>query len=211
MHAQTRRQREVLDFILRHIDSHGHRPSYAVIARHFGLASRAGINRIVQDLEGQGLLTRRRENGHFYLDVGTQNGGGSLPAGGITVDWLEVPQDGTRIESYQERPLVLPEFLLGQHLPSRVRAFRVTDDALASEGIFEDDISIIELRKFVRDGQVVAAIVEGRVAVLRKYYRSGAYIELRPAGEHEPEDVIRLHADHIDIQGLHRTSLRPIS
>lgn len=211
MHAQTRRQREVLDFILHHIENHGHRPSYAVIARHFGLASRGGINRIVIDLEEQGLLNRRRENGHFYLDVGSTTGGGSMPAGTVAIEWLETPADGTRLEAYQERPLVLPEFLLGQHQPSRVRAYRVTDDALAAEDICEDDISIIELRKFVRDGQIVAATVESRLTVLRKYYRSGAYIELRPAGDHSPEDVIRLHADHIDIQGLHRTSLRPIA
>jgi repressor LexA len=210
MHAQTRRQREVLDFILRHIDSHGHRPSYAVIARHFGLASRAGINRIVIDLESQGLLTRRRENGHFYLEVGS-NGGGGMPAGSVQVEWLEIPPGATRLEPYEERPIVLPEFMLGHHQPSRVRAFRITDDSLAADGIREDDVAIIELRKFVRDGQIVAAIVEGSVAVLRKYYRSGAYIELRPAGEHVPEDIIRLHADHIDIQGIHRTTLRPIA
>ncbi len=209
MHAQTRRQGQVLDFMLRHIESHGHRPSYALIARHFGLSSRAGIGRIVRDLEEQGLLTRRRENGHFYIDVGATNG--PVPAGGVLVEWLEIPANGDRLESYQERPLIIPEFMLGQHLPSRVRAYRVPDDALADENIFEDDISIIELRKFVRDGDTVAAIVDSTTAVLRKYYRVGAYIELRPAGAPDAEDIIRLPADHIEIQGLHRALMRPIS
>ncbi|MEP6945680.1 MAG: S24 family peptidase [Acidobacteriota bacterium] len=209
MHAQTRRQSQVLDFMLRHIESHGHRPSYALIARQFGLSSRAGIGRIVRDLEEQGLLTRRRENGHFYIDVGSTNG--PVPAGGVLVEWLELPAEGRRLEGYQERPLIMPEFMLGQHVASRVRAYRVPDDTLASENIFEDDISIIELRKFVRDGDTVAAIVEAKSAVLRKYYRVGAYIELRPAGEFEPDDIIRMPADHIDILGLHRALMRPIS
>ncbi|MEO7539253.1 MAG: hypothetical protein ABIV21_04460, partial [Pyrinomonadaceae bacterium] len=92
MHAQTRRQREVLDFIARYIDSHGYRPSYQVIARHMGVNSRAGIARIVHDLETQGLLTRRRENGHFYIDVGhpaAQTNGIS----GTLIEWLNAANE----------------------------------------------------------------------------------------------------------------------
>jgi SOS-response transcriptional repressor LexA len=73
MFPQTRRQREVLDFIVRYIDSHGYRPSYQVIARHLGLASRAGIARIVSDLEAQGFLKRQRTSGHFAITI-THNG-----------------------------------------------------------------------------------------------------------------------------------------
>jgi repressor LexA len=205
MHAQTRRQREVLDFITRYIDSHGYRPSYQVIARHMGVSSRAGIARIVHDLEDQGLLTRRRENGHFYLDVGDSSGSN----GGITLEWLEVPVEGPSREPWSKSPFTVPAFLLGAHSPEKVRAFLVPDDEMRGENICEDDIALIELRQFPRDGERVAAVVSKRAAVLRKYYRSGSNIELHAStGEKDP-DVIRLPADQIEVKGVFRGLIRP--
>ena len=212
MHAQTRRQREVLDLIVRHIDSHGYRPSYAVIARKLGLSSRAGIARIVRDLESQGLLTRRRENGHFYIDTGARAGDQEV-GGHVTIEWLDVPADGDHREPWQDRPLILPEFMLGFPTPDRIRAFRVTDDAMSAEGICEDDVVLVELRQFVRDGDRVVAVCEREHAVLRKYYRSGAQIELRSADDSEDDDAentILLPADSVEIKALFRGLLRPI-
>ncbi len=210
MHAQTRRQREVLDLIVRHIDSHGYRPSYAVIARQLGLSSRAGIGRIVRDLETQGLLTRRRENGHFYLET-SSNGVEALPPDMVRIEWIEIPDDGYR-EPWQDTPLVLPEFMIGFQTPERLRAFRVPDDEMSGDGICEDDVVLLELRHFVRDGDRIVAVLDQERAVLRKYYRSGAQIELRPSRtDAEPEDIIRMQADRVEIHGIYRGLIRPVA
>lgn len=211
MKAQTRRQREVLDLISRFIESHGYRPSYAIIARQLGLNSRAGIARIVNDLESQGLLARRRENGHFYIDVGRSSG--ASVGGGAMIEWLDVPGNGDYREPWQDRPIELPEFMLGFQTPERFRAYRITDGAMAAEGICENDIALIELRQFVRDGDRVVAIPKNKCAVLRRYYRAGADIELRPAESDRdigPEDIIRLAADDVEIKGVYRGLLRPV-
>jgi repressor LexA len=205
MRANTRRQSEVLAVIVEHIDKHGYRPSYAEIARQLGLHSRAGIGRIVSELESQGLVTRRREDGHFYLDIGENKS--ETSAGVIEIEWLEIPADGEPLEPWQNRPIVLPEFILGGHPHEHFRAYRVSDDAMADEGIHEDDIALVELRQFVRDGECVVAVLNRKNAVLRKYYRSGPDIELRPAGNRE--DLIRFPADRIEIVALHRGLLRP--
>jgi repressor LexA len=202
MHAQTRRQREVLDFITRYIDSHGYRPSYQLIARHMGVSSRAGIARIVHDLESQGLLTRRRENGHFYIDVG-KGSGQSNAAGGVHIEWLDVPNDSGRLDP---SPLVISEFMLGGFDPAVIRAFRVPDNHMDSSNICEDDIALIELRQFARDGQRVVALIDEERTVLRKYYREGADIELRA----DSGEVLRLAADRVEIKGIYRGLLRPM-
>ena len=207
MHAQTRRQGEVLDFIVRYIESHGYRPSYQVIARHMGVRSRAGIARIVQDLETQGLLTRRRENGHFYIDLGKRTGPADT-AVGTQIEWLDVPGDGEDHKAWQDIPFALPAFMLGSYEPESLRAFRVTDDAMADENIFEDDIALIEAREFARDGQRVVAVLNKTNTVLRKYYRAGADIELRPADE--DGEIIRIAANRIEIKGIYRGLLRPM-
>jgi len=208
MHAQTRRQGEVLDFIVRYIESHGYRPSYQVIARHMGVRSRAGIARIVSDLETQGLLTRRRENGHFYIDLGRRNGAGNT-ASSTQIEWLEVPYDTENKGDRHDIPFSLPGFMLGSYEPELIRAFRVTDDSMAGENIFEDDIALVEAREFARDGQRIVAVLNKKETVLRKYNRAGADIELRPADDNR--EIIRIPANRVEIKGIYRGLLRPVS
>jgi repressor LexA len=202
MHAQTRRQREVLDLISRYIDSHGYRPSYQVIARILGLRSRAGIARIVQDLESQGLIERVREDGHFSLAI-KRNIGDS-----VTIDWLNVPEDSEANDNL-DRPLSLPPLMLGSFDAAGMRAFRVPDNALAADHICEDDIAIIELREFTRDGQTVVAVLNDKQTVLRKYYRVGAEVELRTA-DGEGETLI-VAANRVKIIGIYRGLIRAAS
>jgi len=201
MHAQTRRQREVLDFITRYIDSHGYRPSYQVVARHMGVSSRAGIARIVHDLESQGLLTRRRENGHFYIDVGKSVGQANTSEG-MFIEWLDVPDSG---EPFDRTPFSLPQFMLGAYDPAVVRAFRVSDNSMNGSGIFEDDIGLIEAREFARDGQCVVAVIDDERTVLRRHFREGADLEFRA----DSGEAIRLAADRVQIKGIFRGLLRP--
>ncbi len=205
MHPQTHRQREVLDFITRYIDSHGFRPSYQVIARETGVRSRAGIARIVSVLESQGLLTRRRENGHFYIDVGNS---GAVPAGSALINWLEVPERGPGREQWLLEPISVPNFMLGIQKPERMRAYRITDDGLIGENIREGDIGLVELRQFARDGERVVAVLENKVSVLRRYYRTGSEIELRPEGNVLDITPIRMIADKVAIKGVLRALLR---
>jgi len=209
MQARTRRQREVLEFITGFIDSHGYRPSYSMIARNFGLNSRGGIGRIVSELESQGLLTRDRVDGHFSIEVRTSRSD-NVSSGGVLIEWLDAPCEHNR-ETWEMQPVILPEFILGYQTAERIRAFRVVDDALENSGIKEDDIALIELRKFVRDGTIVTAIVDGTATYLRKYYRVGSDIELRSSSDIDHEDNIRRPADHIEVLGVYRTHIRPIT
>ncbi|MBA2528214.1 MAG: HTH domain-containing protein, partial [Pyrinomonadaceae bacterium] len=69
MLPRTQRQKEILDYLTRFLERHGHEPSYAQIARHFGVKSRATIAKHVAALEKRGLLTRKNEDGAFALTV----------------------------------------------------------------------------------------------------------------------------------------------
>ncbi len=202
MHPQTRRQREVLDFIRRYLESHGYRPSYQVIARHMGVTSRAGIARIVGDLESQGFLERKRLDGHFAITLTEHS---SSPSDSRIVRWLETPGGGNQ-NGYDE--FQLPEFVLGGNNAAQIRAFTVPDDALSDIAICRGDVALIELRPFARDSDVVAAVVESRRAILRKFYRVGSFIEL--GSENHNIGNIRLPADKVEILGIYKGLIRPL-
>lgn len=207
MHAQTRRQREVFEYIMRYVEAKGYRPSYQLIARHLGVRSKGGVARLVKALEEQGLLERKRENGHFSLAFPNQQ---MAPSDGSAIEWLDVPRNDYH-EDWEDEPFYLPEFMLGVYSPERIRAFRVPDNDMADDNIIEDDVALIELRQFVRDGDRVVAVVNQERAVLRKYSRSGAYVELRPSNHDEEEsDTIRLTADRVEVKGIFRGLVRPL-
>ena len=204
MPTRTRRQREVLDFIIRYIDGHGYEPSYQLIARELGVSSKAGIAKHIKALEEQGLLQRRRENGSFKLDVGRSE---VIAPSSFEINWLDTPPNGHPPEPYQSDPFALPLFLLGELSPKSVCAYRVTDDSMTGKNICEGDIAVIESRSYLRDGDCAVVTLKRKETILRQYYREGSQIEMRPANDNY--EVLRVPGEHVKIHGVFRCLLRP--
>ena len=196
----------MFDFIKRYIEIHGSEPSYQSIARAMGVRSKAGIAKHIQALENQGLLTKRRENGSFFLEI---HGKEAAAEDLFALEWLDVPEENGFKEDWEQSPLALPKFMLGIYSPDKVCAYRVGDDGMSGRGICEGDVALIERRTFVRDNDCVVAVVDGKTSVIRGHYRDGARIELR--ADNERFDTIRLSADKIEIKGVYRGLLRPIA
>jgi repressor LexA len=204
MQPRTRRQKEVLEIIARYIKNHGYEPSYQQIARQLGVASKAGIAKHIKSLEEQGLLSRRRENGSFSLLVRPES---SRAKSVCEIEWLEVPKDENFVEDWEDEPLFVPKLLIGFQTEDRLRAFRVTNDAMLDEHICEGDVVLIEQRGYARDGDIIVAIVANKKSVLKQYFRDGANVELRPANPKYKSIV--LPADKIAVQGVLHSILRP--
>ncbi len=205
MLPRTQRQKEVLDYITRFLAKHGHEPSYAQIARHFGVSSKATIAKHVAALEKRGLVKREHEPGRFTLAVRFEE----APADAT----CEVPlvgriAAGLPIDAIQEIEMIcVPRFLLGRVRPDRIYALRVKGDSMIDEHICDGDIALIESRNEARDGEIVVALIDRTRATLKRLFRRGNEVELRPSNAQlEP---IRVHASRVEIQGIFRSLLRP--
>jgi repressor LexA len=205
MQARTKRQKEVLEFINYYIEKHGYKPSYQQIAWHLGVQSKAGIVKHIAALEKQGLISRRRENGSFNLEVRSPN---SASQAVCEIEWLDVPNGENFAENWENESLFIPNFLLGFQTSERLRAFRVQNNAMLDEHICEGDVALIEKRSFARDGDIVVALTENNRAVLKKFFRNGAKIELRPSNANYAS--ILLPANKVSVEGIFRGLLRPL-
>ncbi|HYG82707.1 MAG TPA: transcriptional repressor LexA [Pyrinomonadaceae bacterium] len=207
MQARTQRQKEILDYITRFIERHGYEPSYAQIARYFNVSSKATIAKHIAALESRGLLSRRGEDGQFNLSVKVEE----APSDAV----CELPllgriAAGAPIDAVEDaEPIVVPRFLLGRVRPERVYALRVSGDSMIDEHICDGDIALIENRTEARDGEIVVALVEGARATLKRLFRFGTDVELRPANSQLAP--IRLPAAQVRVQGIFRGLLRPTS
>ncbi len=205
MQPRTQRQKEILEYIARFIERHGYEPSYAQIARHFGVSSKATIAKHIAALERRGLLARSREGGAFGLAVTVEEASVDeicvLPllgriAAGAPID--AVPDS---------EPISIPRFLLGRVRPENVYALRVVGDSMIDEHICDGDIALIENRTVARDGEIVVALIDATRATLKRLFRFGAEVELRPANSQLAP--MRLPAHRVSVQGIFRGLLRP--
>jgi len=207
MLPRTQRQKEVLDYIIRFTAKHGHEPSYAQIARNFGVSSKATIAKHISALEKRGLIKREHEPGRFALAVKHED----APANAL----CEVPlvgriAAGVPIDAIEDIEMIcVPRFLLGRARPERIYALRVKGDSMIDEHICDGDIALIESRTDARDGEIVVALVDRARATLKRLFRFGEDVELRPSNAQlQP---LRLHASRVEIQGVFRSLLRPNS
>jgi repressor LexA len=205
MLPRTQRQKEILDYITRFIERHGYEPSYAQIARHFGVSSKATIAKHIAALERRGLLSRRNEDGAFGLAVKVEE---ASPDAVCEVPLLGRIAAGAPVEAVEDaEPISVPRFLLGRVRPERVYALRVRGDSMIDEHICDGDIALIENRIEARDGEIVVALIDGARATLKRLYRFGPEVELRPANSQLAP--LRMLASRVRVQGIFRGLLRP--
>ena len=204
MLPRTQRQKEVLDFITRFRAKHGYQPSYAQIARHFGVSSKATIAKHIAALEKRGLIVKHHELGTFTIEEVE-----TAPADAVCeVTLLGTIAAGAPIDTFEDVSKIwVPRFLLGRVRPERFYALRIKGDSMIDEHICDGDIALIENRVEARDNEIVVALIDRARATLKRLFRFGEEIELRPSNsQHEP---IRLDASRVEIQGIYRALIRP--
>jgi repressor LexA len=206
MLPRTQRQKEILDYITNFLERHGYEPSYAQIARHFGVKSRATIAKHIAALERRGLLVREHEDGSFGLTVKVEDNSSEALC---EVRLLGRIAAGTPLDVVEdEERIPVPRFLLGRVRPDRVYALKVKGDSMIDEHICDGDIALIENRTDARDGEIVVALlVNENQATLKRLYRRGPIVELHPANSQlEP---LKVPANQLRVQGIFRGLLRP--
>ena len=199
---RTQRQKQVFDYLVSFLQRRGYIPTYAQIAKHLGVKSRATVAKHIKALAKLNLITIQEEP--FGIVINHE----ALPQSDLL--W-EVPVAGF-IAAGQPIELVangdtisVPSFMLGSN-PELVFAAHVQGDSMIDEHICDGDIALIEKRTDAHNGEIVMAFVNERDATLKRIYRQGAEVELRPSNpQHES---IRVHASNVRVQGVFRGLLR---
>src|SRR2546427_6126558 len=205
MLPRTQRQKEVLDYITRFHAKHGHEPSYAQIARYFGVSSKATIAKHISALEKRGLIKREHEPGRFTLAVRVEE---APPDAVCEVALLGRIAAGAPIDAVGDIEMIcVPRFLLGRVRPERIYALRVKGDSMIDEHICDGDIALIENRIEARDGEIVVALIDRDRATLKRLFRFGDQVELRPANSQLAR--LRLQDSRVEIQGAFQALVLP--
>jgi repressor LexA len=190
----TRRQKEILDFLTRHIERKGYAPTIEEIGDHFGLSSLATVHKHLTNLQGKGLIKRAWNRSRALELVPTE----------VAVRAVELPllgrvAAGTPIEAVESTETIyVPEDMLGR---GETYVLQVKGDSMIDEQIRDGDYVIVENRKIARDGEMVIALLEGENVTLKKLYREGdGRVRLQPANSRMKP--ILLQAGDLRVQGV---------
>jgi repressor LexA len=164
----TDRQKNVLDFIQNEQREKGITPSTREIQNHFGFASQTSVMQYLGALERKGFIDRHARKARALItpvqkvritDIPIY---GQIPAGMATLT------DQT-IEGH----VSLDTRSANASTNRRTFALRVRGDSMIDAHILDGDIIILEDRKDVQNGDIVAALIDGETTLKRYVMEHG--------------------------------------
>jgi repressor LexA len=197
--ALTKRQKEVLNYLVSFINKNGYSPSFEEIARSMKLTSLATVHKHLSTLEKKGFI-RRGYNQSRSIEV-TQ-----LPRPVreeiLERHVVELPLSGRiaagrPLEAVEENETIsLADFARGQN----TFVLQVKGESMREDHIIDGDFIVVEQTQVANSGEIVVALVGEDEATVKRFYReTGGKIRLQPANAQMAPIVVP--AGDVRIQG----------
>ncbi|MBV2169863.1 MAG: transcriptional repressor LexA [Bdellovibrio sp.] len=222
----TPKEKSVLEFIEGHILSSGVSPSYQEIKDHFGLASFNSVQNYLKQLTSKGYIENPQ---------GQKRAIQVLHSASAVQEHLQSKKVSTatgshRTQLLQARDEILSLPLLGKvaagqpiealkhdefvdvppsmvRNPSKSFALKVQGDSMIEDGIFDEDIILIQKQDSANNGDIIVATVDNEATVKRFYVRarpdsgsSEKLVELRPSNS--TMKSMWYSPDEVEIRGI---------
>ena len=171
MRSLTKRQREILDYILSSIRRRDRFPSYREIGRKFRLNSSATVSQHLDALVRKGFLTKA---GRKLMLSPEARGFRGVPIVGRVAAGLPITAIENR-EGHLDMESLFPEDAV--HF-----AVRVNGDSMADAGIMDGDYVAVKPRSTIENGKIGVILLDDDATVKRVHIR-GSRIALQPANK----------------------------
>ena len=201
----TQRQREVYEFVVSYVDSHGYPPTVREIGEAVGLASPSTVHAHLANLERAGYLRRdptkpraleltKRERTAAGATVSVPDVGEVrvLPLVG------EIAAGGPLLAEENVEDLAVPDTLSrgGEEFLLRVKG-----ESMVEAGILDGDFVVVQRQQTARDGDIVVALAgqdeAADEATVKRFYHEKGRVRLQP----ENSSMEPLSPDHVSILG----------
>ena len=183
MEELTTRQQEILDLIRNTVAARGYPPSVREIGDAVGLSSPSTVHSHLSSLVEYGYLRRdpSKPRAIEVVDPAESAGAAALPrAATRDVPLVGHVAAGSPIlaEQHVDDVFPLPEALVGQ---GPVFMLKVRGESMIEDGILDGDYVVIKQQSEARNGDLVAALVDGEEATVKRFERKGDTVTLHPA------------------------------
>lgn len=190
MEPLTIRQQEVLGYLQYHMKNFGTWPSFREIEDHFGFRSTNAVMGHLKALERKGYISRvpgQARTFRITMDLNDD----ARPA--ESLDVVEIPIYGSIAAGYPDgvEPageigrLQIDVESAGLRRSRRCFALKVRGESMVDAGIFDGDTVVVE-QSPPRDGDIVAALIDGETTLKRFVAKPGRSPYLKAENRNYP-------------------------
>jgi len=188
MRKLSRRQNQVLEYLVSFYQENGYSPTIREVGDHFDWKSTGTVRDVINALDGKGFIKVHRRI-HRGIEILRYPGQGIPVLGRIAA--------GRPIDSVESRKMIdLNQFLTDCRDSCYI--LEVYGDSMVGDGILDGDYVLVESRKDCREGETVVAMVDGEVTLKRLYHEPNGKIRLQPANPLMQPFIV----DEVEIQGV---------
>jgi repressor LexA len=199
MNSLTRKQREIVDFLLQNPQAFPYPPTLEELCVALGLKSRGSLHRLIQGLIEAGLIEvlDRKHRGIRLTEKARKTGQESI-ATSHSLRYVGMIAAGIPIEAVEDvRYMIIPDEIKTDK-PCYV--LKVKGDSMIEEGIYDGDWVVVEQRCHARNGEIVVALVDKNEATLKFIEQYPHETLLIPANS--TMEAMRFHPTQVEIQGV---------
>ncbi|MBW4591766.1 MAG: transcriptional repressor LexA [Brasilonema angustatum HA4187-MV1] len=191
MERLTEAQKELYEWLAEYIRQYQHSPSIRQMMQAMNLKSPAPIQSRLEHLRNKGYIEWSEGKARTIRVLQALKQGvpilGTIAAGGLIEPFTET------VENIDIAHL---------SLPPQAYALRVTGDSMIEDSIVEGDLVFLRPvlePDLLKNGTIVAARVDSIGTTLKRFYRSGDRITLKPANS--KYNPIEVNATQVQVQG----------
>jgi repressor LexA len=203
MNALTRKQQQILDFIQRWQRTEGATPTFQEIADQFGFRSLNSVTEHVRRLRQKGVLVTAPGKARSLRVIS--------PLAKLRIRIVDIPLFGSipaglpqSREQDAEGCVSVDVESIGFKPTRNAFALRVTGDSMIGRHILDGDFVVLEHGPEPRNGQIVAALIEGDSTLKTFVLKSGTpYLKAE-----NPKYPALVPAQELVIQGVFKALIR---
>ncbi len=203
----TTRQQEILDFILTTVAGRGYPPSVREIGDAVGLSSPSTVHSHLSTLVREGFLRRDPSKPRAIEvldDGGHREGLVRAPVRDVPLVGRIAAGSPILAEEDIEEIYPLPTELVGN---DPVFMLKIRGDSMIDIGIYDDDFVVVRRQSHARDGQIVAALINGEEATVKRLQRLDNRVVLKAENRDYPPMVF---SEGVEILGVVVALLRSV-
>ena len=201
--ALTEKQEAFFYYLKGKIGDEGRAPSLREAAADMGI-SHTAVAQIIQQLEKKGLLER---DGHYSRTIRLTSGSSATPGSkGFypkEVRARELPVIGqitAGLPMYAQQEWDGTVVVDGSRFRGEnLFCLRIKGNSMKGAGILNGDLVICEPRQYAENGEIVAALIHGEEATVKRFFLRSGHIEMRPENSEFP--VMQYQFGELLVQG----------